>query len=203
MLQYDSQVCSIEGEQWRAAHGFKGQYAVSTMGRVANARTGQLLQHITKGSGCVAVALESREVSLARLVLNTYDPLPAHREASRWVAHHIDGDARNNKLDNLRWVTKEDLAASRSTRCTAVWQVEAQSGRRVALYASQHAAARALKGVTSLSSINLCMAGHRRRAKGWRWEHASEEDKSRFLKCADGAYKKAHFIDEHAAKRIR
>lgn len=44
-------------------------------------------------------------VGLHRLILHAFDPRPNEKELE---VHHIDGNPKNNNLDNLMWVTHEE-----------------------------------------------------------------------------------------------
>lgn len=101
---------SMSREEWRDVVGYEGVYQVSSQGRVkriaggVGARSG----HIIKDSkserysrvelsryGCV------RSYSVHRLVLEAFvGPCPNGHEAN-----HKDGNRKNNRLENLEWVT--------------------------------------------------------------------------------------------------
>lgn len=105
-------------EQWRPIQGFEGSYEVSDMGRVRSlsrrARTafgtrlvpGRFMRPTIKKHGYAEIAL-SRGCEYAyklvhRLVLETFvGEQPTDHEGG-----HFNGIRTDNRLDNLRWVTR-------------------------------------------------------------------------------------------------
>ena len=96
-------------ESWRAVVGFEGLYEVSDLGRVRSLpRKGtkgglrKLSYNAHQGSGQVQVQLRKgrgryRNASVHRLVLEAFvGPCPKGQEC-----RHIDGDPKNNKLQNF------------------------------------------------------------------------------------------------------
>jgi len=62
--------------------------------------------HVT-GTYVVHVHEGDQHIPIGRLVLGVFGPGPRSR---RFAAHHIDGDPRNNRLENLRWIPFSELA---------------------------------------------------------------------------------------------
>lgn len=97
-------------ERWVPAIGFVGRYEVSDLGRVRSllhpkgvawkAGPKLLAPRVTR-DGRERVYLGRADVHVSRLVLMSFvgEP-PTGCECS-----HLDGDARNNRLSNLAWVT--------------------------------------------------------------------------------------------------
>ena len=85
----------------------------------------------------------------------------------------MDGDKANNRATNLEWRTNE----------IAVWQVDRQTGRRIAIYRSIVLAAKAIGGRPN--NISACIAGKWRTSYGYKWERASREDVGKHLVSGD------------------
>ena len=85
----------------------------------------------------------------------------------------MDGNKANNRATNLEWRISE----------TAVWQVDRQTGRRIAIYRSIALAAKAIGGWPY--SISACIAGKWQTSYGYKWERASREDVDKHLVSGD------------------
>lgn len=117
-----------EKEEWKPIPGFEGAYSVSSFGRVLSherrcdtaqgtRRVRQRLLKIQKHSrkGKVARCLVSLRpakqpepivFTTARLVLLAFVGEPEQGQ----VAHYIDGDCTNSRLENLTWTWTTDIA---------------------------------------------------------------------------------------------
>lgn len=118
-------------EKWRDIPGYEGFYQASNAGRIRS-----LSRHVrTKGgalrlsrgrvlAGCgprydlvrLSVDGKQRTGLVHRLVCAAFHgrpPLEMH-------AAHIDGNAKNNRADNLRWATAKENCADRATHGTQV-----------------------------------------------------------------------------------
>lgn len=100
-------------EEWRPVPGFEDRYDVSNLGRVRSWQNphGRLVVPYLKiptidSDGYLYVGLyekkKGKHCRVSRLVLMAFVGLPdVEMEAS-----HLDGDATNNRLDNLAWETR-------------------------------------------------------------------------------------------------
>jgi hypothetical protein len=110
---------SAEEENWRDVPGYEGAYQVSDLGRVRSltrniqvsrygklyvvTRRGRVLSPRTHPSGHLTVELGKRGGTqcIHALVLKAFvGPRPAGEET-----RHLDGNAQNNRLDNLEYST--------------------------------------------------------------------------------------------------
>lgn len=103
----------MEEEIWKDIPGYEGLYRVSTLGNVLSvnyAHSGKpgILVQAKNGAGYPTVNLYKNGVLeqcfVHRLVSITFIPNP---EGKREV-DHIDGNPKNNRVENLRWCTHQE-----------------------------------------------------------------------------------------------
>ena len=95
----------IKLERWKYNKTF--EVYVSNMGHVRNKSKALLAPKITrKGYMCIYVdGSNPGLIQLHRLVMLTWRPTP---EAENLTVDHLDHNKRNNAVENLEWVTKEE-----------------------------------------------------------------------------------------------
>lgn len=122
-------------EKWKEVEGYEGYYEVSTLGRVrsvdrrivfknnAGSRKykGQILKQRISTSGYPIVNLNinknCKTVSVHRLVATAF----IEKEEGKEIVNHIDGNKRNNNVENLEWVTySENLLHARENNLTTI-----------------------------------------------------------------------------------
>ena len=109
-------------EEWRSITGFEGLYQISNKGRVKflprefgpdkRGRTRKQSSRISIGADCgngVLVTLTKergmgKQYRVHRLVATQFLPL----DLFRTQVNHIDGDQRNNNVENLEWCTCDE-----------------------------------------------------------------------------------------------
>lgn len=107
-------VTNIIEEEWREIQGYDCKYFVSNMGRVASLkhRKVRILKAFPNNKGYYRVCLckdgKGKHFLVSRLVAEAFCENPRSEEAD--VVDHIDGDVRNNRADNLQWLTKSENA---------------------------------------------------------------------------------------------
>lgn len=105
------------GETWKAIAGYEGLYDVSSEGRVRSATMGRLLsqrrQQVNGAYARFIVTLwrnNQRKVwSVHRLMLFAFVGPPDPGQ----VVRHLNGNATDNRLSNLRWGTRQENDADR------------------------------------------------------------------------------------------
>jgi hypothetical protein len=151
---------SFEVEHWMAVNNFPS-YAVSSFGRVRNARGHMLSPALVHGYPQVGLYHECKKTSLKvhRLVAMTFFPT----SDLTLEVDHRDRDRRNNMVTNLRWVSHSTNSFNRgkftgsSSRFRGVsWQKQTSKWRvfiqldgekkYIGLFANELDAARAYNG---------------------------------------------------------
>lgn len=175
-------------EIWKDIIGFEGWYQVSNLGRVRSldrdiifdngkSKTakmrlnGKVLSITRQTQGYSQVGLSKHNLRksyrLNRLVANAFIPNPENKPE----VNHIDGDKKNNRVDNLEWVTgKENIQhaiktglVDRRNRRKAVLQIDME-GKIVAEFDSIKSAAKN----TGIQNGTICAV-----CKGYKHAHTA------------------------------
>ena len=96
--------------EWKHINGLPLGYEVSNMGEV-RLNCGDHVEPIKihySSTGTPMVYIRNHQLSLHRLVAETFIP----KGNGKFVAKHKDGDAANNRVDNLEWVSYSDVSKS-------------------------------------------------------------------------------------------
>lgn len=80
-------------------------YMVSNYGRVYNKKTNYMCALSQYSNGYMRAKLNTRDVLVHRLVLQSFDPNPL---CDQLQVNHIDGCKYNNYLGNLEWTTRSE-----------------------------------------------------------------------------------------------
>lgn len=131
-------------EEWRDIKGYEGLYQVSNLGRVRSLdrkvwggdkfgyciRQGKILKlndHLGYKFIRLSVNANKKKYWVHRLVAETFILNPENKPQ----VDHIDTDASNNNVDNLRWVTQKE---NRNNPLTREHWLKANSGKNSKLY---------------------------------------------------------------------
>lgn len=82
-------------------------YTITREGEVINNRWNRKVKPQPNGMGYLRVSIGGKLMFVHRLVAEQYIPNPEHKAQ----VNHIDGNPRNNRVENLEWVTQEENMA--------------------------------------------------------------------------------------------
>lgn len=117
---------SIDGEEWRDVVGYEGLYIASSFGRIASLRRayfngrwchikGRIIQPFKTPTGYNYVTLSKegshKNKTVHRLVAMSFLP----QSPGKPHIDHIDSNKDNNKVSNLRWVTRSENMKNQNT----------------------------------------------------------------------------------------
>ena len=91
-------------EEWKDVVDYEGLYQVSNFGNVKGLKRGSILKPVLVGAGYHSVTLckdTKKNVKVHRLVLQAF-----LKTDEKMDVDHINHDKTDNRLENLRWVTK-------------------------------------------------------------------------------------------------
>lgn len=178
-------------EIWKDIPGYEGYYQVSNFGRIkrlerisirSNGKSDKALFFIeerlkkiqTQNQGYSQVVLyrdsKPKTFRVNVLVAKLFVPNPDNKP----FVNHIDGNKKNNRSDNLEWVTaKENIVHAYKHGLMnhykrAILQLD-ESGNILNRFASLEEAANSVNG----SKGNICMVckGERNRSYGYKWKY--------------------------------
>jgi hypothetical protein len=149
-------------ETWKPIPGYEGYYSISSIGRVRRDRGGQgsiagrVLTCKIARNGYARLHLSRRNRKklffVHRLVLLAFVGPPPFDGA---VVNHLDGDKRNNKLENLAWcsVTENNRHAVKLGLKTRFASLSGEKNGRAILTRRQVELIRELDGVVGQRTI--------------------------------------------------
>lgn len=95
-------------ENWKNVKGYEGLYKISDGGNVFSLRSNRNLKPQVNTTGYLQLPLcvngEKKLVCIHRLIAEHFIPNPDNKPQ----VNHIDGNKKNNQLDNLEWVTAHE-----------------------------------------------------------------------------------------------
>lgn len=101
-------------EEWAKIEGFDN-YSVSTLGKIRNDKTGVIRKPQVYTNNYYSVRLNGKNLLIHRLVALAFLDNPERKP----VVDHINGDRKDNRAINLRWVTTAEnlLGCGHEERC--------------------------------------------------------------------------------------
>ena len=177
----------IKEELWKDIKGYEGLYQVSNLGRVKSLnknKVGRYSTYLKKGKilscnynhnryGKITLYKNGKhkEKRVHRLVAEAFIPNPDNKPQ----VNHIDNNSKNNKVENLEWVTvKENVQHAYKIGATKTSKIRQYnlSGKVVKEWNSQKEAS--LKTKINKNSICECCKGKRKTAGGYIWKYKEE-----------------------------
>lgn len=98
-------------EKWKSIIGYEGLYEVSTFGNIKSlVKKGNNIQKIRKqgldiSTGYATVQLNKNGTPLTKRVHRLVAEAFLDKPSPKHIVNHKDGNKKNNRLDNLEWVT--------------------------------------------------------------------------------------------------
>lgn len=175
-------------EEWRDIEGLEGKYKVSNFGNILSLKFNKqtqerLLKLSTDSDGYAVIHIGEKMRKVHRLVAEAFLPKIDGKD----FVNHIDGNKKNNRVENLEWVTCAENARharaigllkpvlspkarqmSIEKRMRPVSQYD-DNGNHIRDFDSITAAGRAI--ARNQSSISMCLAGRRKHCGGYVWKY--------------------------------
>lgn len=154
-------------------------YEVTDAGEIISLKTGNVMKPLIKKTGYVEACLRNDEGKKSVLVHRIVAEAFCDNPEGKIEVNHKDGNKKNNRADNLEWVTRSenlkhafDLGLrQQDTSAKKVVATKIGTGQR-RYFESIYKAAREL----GISQGNICMAckGLRPYAGGYTWKYGGE-----------------------------
>lgn len=149
-------------------------YSVSEDGYVMNRHTGRFLKASPDRCGYMTIHLcrngKMYTKRVHKIVADTFLDRPS---SEAWQVNHKNGDKRDNRLDNLEFVSPGDNMKHAYANGLNHWEGYNETPIRVLetgqVYKSQAECARAIGG--SQPNINACLTGRRNKHLGLHFEY--------------------------------
>lgn len=168
-------------EIWKDIKCYEGTHQASNYGRVkslerkVSGKNGSirtikekiLKPHLCKGYYQIRMQTGKKYscLLLHKLIAQTFIPNPNNYE----TVHHIDHNPKNNKIDNLVWMSKEEHdKLHKNEQSIKVYQYTL-GNELVAIWPSASEAAKELG--FAQSDIWKCCTGERKTHKGYKWSY--------------------------------
>lgn len=168
---------------WKDIKGYEGYYQVSDEGQIQRIlKDGRTKTVKNRPNGkyytvCLSKKGEKFTYAVHRLVAETFLGLPEER----MEVNHKDGNKKNNRLENLEWVTQTENRIHAMEELNhfpfgkparKINQLDPNTGEVIAHYHSLSDAAKAVGKISARSSISLVCQGYQQTAYGSKWEYA-------------------------------
>lgn len=166
-------------ERWKDVGGYEGLYKISNLGRVKGKH--RIKSQQDNGKGYLIVHLnkngKSRWYLVHRLVAKAFIENPENKP----TVNHIDGNRKNNKVNNLEWATysENNLHSYRSNGRKSALAVPIYCIETGKIYKSSYGASRDT-GIPQ-SSINRCANGIFKSTNGTHWGLLSKRKEIRYV----------------------
>ena len=159
----------LEQEEWKVFEKYP-HVLVSNMGRFKFTKTNTLLNTRGHSAGYMFVGItdgyKTKTFLAHRVIADVFIP----KSKNKTFIDHKDGNKKNNKASNLRWVTREENSGNpATTRNRPVLQLCYETGTVLRRFEKITDAANFV-GSTRYSIRNCCL-GKYKHAKGFKWKY--------------------------------
>ena len=137
-------------------------YSVSRIGEVTNIKTGKKLKLQNNGCGYLFVRIKNKTVYVHRMVYQSF----ADNDLKDLTINHKDGNTKNNHIENLELVTREENTRLAQEKC---FVVASPDGKNLAVTGLRKFC---LKNNINHQSMVLVAQGKINNHRGWRCSYA-------------------------------
>ena len=170
--RYYDEMVNPQNEEWKSLVYDGVTLQISNLGRIKNARN--RIVGFNK-EGYIAVNIKNRNVAAHRLICMVWYPI---ERPELFVVNHIDNDSKNNRIENLEWVTqgqnidhyyKNFRVRSKTTQNRPIRQLATDGVTVISEFASATEAFEKI-GIDQ-SNITAVCQGRRKLAGGFIWQY--------------------------------
>jgi hypothetical protein len=172
--RYYDEMVKPQNEEWKSLVYNGVTVQVSNLGRIRGASGGIIGSDVAEGY--IRINLNGNTVLAHRLICMAWKPI-ANPEL--YVVNHIDNNGKNNRIENLEWVTRGDNNRHYSTnfriydssnRGRPVKQLSIDGKILIATFGSAKEASE--KTAIAASNISATCQGNRNMAGGFVWQYS-------------------------------
>ena len=174
-------------EEWRILEGISNHYEVSNLGNVrsldritkGHKYKGKLLKQQETFGGYLYITIrggefDGKKYKVHRLVAMYFIPNPDNKPQ----VDHIDGNPKNNKVDNLRWTTPTENSNNTTTKDNQCRSLRGIYKKSVSMYTKEGSHVRDFDSITEAANyvggcfqnISQCLHNKRDYYKGYIWK---------------------------------
>lgn len=175
-------------EEWKDIKGYEGMYQISTLGRIKSFKCNRkrILKIGSNPLGYVIIGLwkdnKEKFYQVHRIVAETF----IENVDNKKEVNHIDGNKRNNSIENLEWVTRsENMKHAIKNKLLVIDRNKCKNKRKMKSIQQLDLNGNLIKDWDSYIDIvnNLeksgshiydCCLNKRKSAYGYRWKYKEE-----------------------------
>lgn len=165
-------------ESWKDIVHYEGLYEISDHGNVRRKQNHKPLKPDSRKYPTVDLSKNGQHhrQAIHRLVALHFIPNPDPR--TKLEVNHKDGDTKNNRADNLEWVSMGEnlehcwVSLGRGKAPRPVEKIDIITGRIIQKYRSVSEAGAEFGSMSARTAITHCCRGRYNKAYGYKWRYA-------------------------------